>query len=103
MYTSSEHMYKHLFLACMYLAHWFLDTTLYTIFIRDSFSGIIRGMGSADERRRFIVTSPLSGWTHTQNDHWILPNGAINVLCWIPQSLESCEHDPSQREKMLQM
>ena len=30
-------------------------------------SGIIWGMGSADERRRYIITPSLTGWTHTQN------------------------------------
>ena len=33
-------------------------------------SGIILGMGSADERRRYIVTAPLIGWAQTQNDPW---------------------------------
>ena len=33
-------------------------------------SGIILGMGSANERKRFIVTPPLIGWAHTQNDAW---------------------------------
>ena len=31
-------------------------------------TGIILGMGSANERRRHIVTSSLIGWVHTQND-----------------------------------
>ena len=31
-------------------------------------AGIILGMGSADERRRYNVTSSLIGWTHAQND-----------------------------------
>ena len=30
--------------------------------------GVILGMGSANERRRYIVTSSLIGWAHTQND-----------------------------------
>ena len=30
-------------------------------------AGIILGMGSANERR-YIVTSSLIGWAHTQND-----------------------------------
>ena len=31
-------------------------------------------MVSANQRRRYIVTSPIIGWAHTQNDpaHWIL-------------------------------
>ena len=28
----------------------------------------ILGMGSANERRRYIVTLSLTGWSHTQND-----------------------------------
>ena len=31
-------------------------------------SGIILGMGSANERRRYLVTPPLIGWVHSQND-----------------------------------
>ena len=31
-------------------------------------TGIILGMGSANERRRYTVTPPLIGWFHTQND-----------------------------------
>ena len=33
-------------------------------------SGIILRMGSAKEGRRYIVTSSLIGWAHTQNDLW---------------------------------
>ena len=32
---------------------------------------IILGMGSANERRRYIVTPPLIDWAHTQNDPWL--------------------------------
>ena len=32
------------------------------------YSSIILGMGSANERRRYKVTSSLIGWTHTQNE-----------------------------------
>ena len=32
--------------------------------------GIILGMGSANGRWRYIVTSSRIGWAHTQNDHW---------------------------------
>ena len=31
-------------------------------------SGIILGMGSANTGRRYIVTTSLIGWFHTQND-----------------------------------
>ena len=33
-------------------------------------SVIIMGIGLANERRCYIVTPPLIGWAHTQNDHW---------------------------------
>ena len=33
-------------------------------------SGIILGMGSANERWHYIVRSSLIGWAHTQNDTW---------------------------------
>ena len=33
--------------------------------------GIILGMGSANERWRYIVMSSLIGWAHTQNDPWV--------------------------------
>ena len=32
--------------------------------------GFILGMHPANERRRYIVTSPLIGWAHTSNDPW---------------------------------
>ena len=37
------------------------------------FSEINLGMGPANERRRYIVTPPLIGWAHTQNDAWFSP------------------------------
>ena len=33
-------------------------------------AGIILCMRPANERRRYIVTSPLIGWAHTQYDPW---------------------------------
>ena len=39
---------------------------------KDEIIGIIPGMGSANERRRYNVTSALIGWAHTQNDLWII-------------------------------
>ena len=39
-------------------------------FCKPKFSGIILGMGSANERRRYIVTLSLTGWTHAKNDPW---------------------------------
>ena len=44
-------------------------------------SGNILGMGSANERRRFIITPPLIGWVHTQNDPCI----AICFMGSLPQ------------------
>ena len=38
---------------------------------RSSISGIILGMGATNESRRYVVTSALIGWAHTQNDPWI--------------------------------
>ena len=31
-------------------------------------AGIILGLGSANERRRYIVTTALIGWAQAQND-----------------------------------
>ena len=39
-----------------------------------SLPGIILGMGSANERRRYIAKPPLIGRAHTQNDPYITPN-----------------------------
>ena len=33
-------------------------------------AGIILSMGSANEKRRYIVASSFIGWAHTQNDIW---------------------------------
>ena len=35
-------------------------------------AGITQGMGSANERRRYIVTPSLIGSDHTQNDPWVV-------------------------------
>ena len=35
------------------------------------FIGIILGKGSANERRRYIVTSSIIGWTHTHTPYGI--------------------------------
>ena len=34
-------------------------------------AGIILGMGAANERRHYIVTSSPIGWTHTQKEPWM--------------------------------
>ena len=36
-------------------------------------------MCPANERRRYIVTSSLTGWAHTQNDLWGLQHFYVNV------------------------
>ena len=40
--------------------------------IRGRYSGTIPRMGSANERRCYIATPSLIGWTYTQNYPWIL-------------------------------
>ena len=42
------------------------------VFVVVGYSGIILFMGSAVERRRYIVTSSLIGWAHIQNGPWVL-------------------------------
>ena len=37
-------------------------------------------MGSANERRRYNVTSSLIGWAHTQIDHWILSRDILQPI-----------------------
>ena len=39
-------------------------------------TGIILDMDSANKRRRYVVTPPLTGWTHTQND----PQGCVGMI-----------------------
>ena len=57
------------------------------------FSGISLYMRPANERRRYIVTSSVIGWAHTENDLYILLNhrvsleyspAGIGVLPWRP-------------------
>ena len=57
---------------------------------------IILCMDSANERRRYIVTWSLIGWTHAQNDHWYVDvvAGSVNHFTksfWAHQ-LKSCEN-----------
>ena len=40
-------------------------------------SGIILDMGSANEKRRYIVTSSLIGWAHTENDPCVWLAGSL--------------------------
>ena len=67
-------------------------------------AGIILGMGSANERWRYIVTSSLVGWAHTQNDavklgaivwwtviaHSCLTSSAVEVRTWF------CNYSPQK-------
>ena len=57
-----------------------------TVFcLKKSHSGIILGMGSNNERRRYYITSPLIGWAHTQNDpcHYaVYPQNYAYGLCF---------------------
>ena len=41
---------------------------LWHVLLNVAKSGIMLGMGSANEGRRYNVTSSLIGWAHTQND-----------------------------------
>ena len=45
-------------------------------------SEIILGMGSANERRCYIVTSSLIGWAHSHNDPCILPC-QVSIYHWL--------------------
>ena len=44
---------------------------------------IILGMGSANVRRRYYVTSSLIGQAHTQNDFWIA--SSEKKVVWVRQ------------------
>ena len=47
-------------------------------------TGLILGMGSANERRRYIVTSSLIGWAHAQND----PKESLSVHVYIKELIQ---------------
>ena len=57
--------------------------------------GTIVGMGSANERRRYFVTSSLIGWPHTQSDPWrqVLNFSPSNVAstCYLGLSKHTCQ------------
>ena len=57
---------------CLYespiVGHYFLQTSKDPSLVCPTQWGIILCMRPANERRRYIVKSPLIGWTHTQND-----------------------------------
>ena len=61
----------------------FIETMKYT------YAGVILGMGSANERRRYNVTSSLIGWAHTQNDHGIWWEYVMHVRIHIPLQMYS--------------
>ena len=46
-------------------------------------TGIILGTGSANERRRYIVTPPLIGCAHTQNNHWCITYSACLIHTYL--------------------
>ena len=48
----------------MYLLCW-IDVLFYCSIEMDAYWGIILGMGSANEGRRYYVTPPLIGWAYT--------------------------------------
>ena len=95
---STCHTYKHCFECLLYKCklmlcekmkylNWntfykiltkFNKTTFTYIYVYIYISGIILGMHPANERRRYIVTSSLNGWTHTQNT----PLYILLVLLW---------------------
>ena len=43
---------------------------------------IVLGMGSANERRRYFVTSSLIGWAHSQNDLCIVTIASSTIEAW---------------------
>ena len=56
-------------------------------------SGIILGMGSANERKCYIMTSSPIGWTHIQTDKWIsymhvYPDGYYLILMSISRGFQ---------------
>ena len=59
----------------MALSPVFRDFTI-TILYLCARAGIILGMRSANERRRYTVTPPLIGWAHTHSDPY---RGAIGI------------------------
>ena len=57
-----------MFLSLVYISSVLLHIHVYCLNVV-VIPGIILGMGSANERRCYIVTSSLIGWDHTKNDH----------------------------------
>ena len=56
------------------------------------FAWVILCMGSANGRRRYIVTSSLIGWTHTRNDPWFRDD--ISVLEMMLSRNDICRQSP---------
>ena len=60
--------YKHLHSR---IGLWKYDLQNVVLYVQASLSGIILGMGSANERRHYYVTPALIGRAHNQNDPWL--------------------------------
>ena len=60
-HTSSDHFDVSSFI---------INNVLHWTRASGQYSGIILCMCPANKRRRYIVTSALIGWAHTQNDPW---------------------------------
>ena len=54
----------------------------------DVYTGHILGMGSANERRRYYVTSPLIGWANIQNDPWYIYKGYTGESVHISNTIQ---------------
>ena len=56
-------------------------------------TGIILGISSANERWRYIVALPLSGWAHTQIDPWCCSCIQVHMVnCWWPDAYLAPRH-----------
>ena len=63
------------------------------------------GMGSANERRRYYVTSPLIGGAHTQNDPWrgtdsIVPGTPCSKKIWCSNSTKLVQRVNSREDEV---
>ena len=56
-----------------------ISNIMYTTGGSSQGAGIGLGMRPANERRRYIVTTSLIGWTHTETDPW---GGCVLMLMW---------------------
>ena len=68
-----------------------VDSTVYgfgnihlSLVSSSAYTGIIFCMCAANERRRYIVTSSLTGWAHVQDDHCLyILNGLNEYRCLV--------------------